>query len=89
MRCERWSRSDWDDALVDPLLSEARDTAKAIRARLYVADLELVGGLRALDLGDAVAAECRSGVLANGCWMKGTLVCFAATFCPIGPRRSL
>ena len=46
-----------NDAAVDPLLREARDTAVAIRAGLYVADLDVVAGLRSLELGDAAAAE--------------------------------
>jgi DNA-binding CsgD family transcriptional regulator len=46
-----------NDAAVDPLLDEARATATAIRAGLYVADQDVIAGLRWLELGDAVAAE--------------------------------
>ena len=46
-----------NDAVVDPLFREARDNAEAIRAGLYVAELDVIAGLRALELGDAVAAE--------------------------------
>ena len=45
------------DAVVDTLLDEARETATAIRAGLYVADQDAIAGLRWLELGDAVAAE--------------------------------
>ena len=46
-----------NDAAVGPLLREARDTAEAIRAGLNAADVDVVAGLRALELDDAVAAE--------------------------------
>jgi DNA-binding CsgD family transcriptional regulator len=46
-----------NDGPVDQLLSEAFDTATAIRAGLYVVDVDIVAGLRALELGDAEAAE--------------------------------
>jgi DNA-binding CsgD family transcriptional regulator len=46
-----------NDAAVEPLLEEARESAAAVGAALYVADVNVVTGLRALELGDAVAAE--------------------------------
>ena len=46
-----------NDSVVDALLDEARETATAIRAGLYVADQDVIAGLRWLELGDAVAAE--------------------------------
>ena len=46
-----------NDSVVDALLDEARETATAIRAGLYVADQDVIAGMRWLELGDAVAAE--------------------------------
>ena len=45
-----------DDA-VDPLLREAAEGAAAVRAGLYVADVNTIRGMRALELGEPVAAE--------------------------------
>ena len=44
-----------NDSVVDPLLDEARETAKAIRAGLNAADVDVVAGMRWLELDDAVA----------------------------------
>jgi DNA-binding CsgD family transcriptional regulator len=46
-----------NDAVADPLLREAADGAVAVHAGLYVADVNTIAGSRALELGDAVAAE--------------------------------